>query len=122
MYLGTASSVFRTSDGGATWWPLASGFPIVKVTSVNLHRGARILRAATAGRGVWDLAVPITAPRVSGASLSGAVLTVNGTNFAPGSAIWLNGKALTTSFVNTGQLTAPVQAGTKEVEIGRAHV
>ena len=112
MYLGTASSVFRTSDGGATWWPLASGFPIVKVTSVNLHRGARILRAATAGRGVWDLAVPITAPRVSGASLSGAVLTVNGTNFAPGSAIWLNGKALTTSFVNTGQLTAPVPAGT----------
>ncbi|MGA3202760.1 MAG: hypothetical protein ABSF12_09725 [Bryobacteraceae bacterium] len=69
--------MFRSSDGGETWWPLASGFPIVEVTSVNLHRGARILRVATAGRGAWDLAVPTTAPRVSGASVSGAVLTVN---------------------------------------------
>ena len=111
MYLATASSVFRSSDGGANWWALASGFPIVDVTSINLHRGARILRAATAGRGAWDLAVPVTASHVSSASVSGAVLTVNGTNFASGSAIWLNGNALTTSFVNSKQLTATVAAG-----------
>jgi uncharacterized protein (TIGR03437 family) len=104
--------VFRSSGEGATWWPLALGFPIVEVTSVNLHRGARILRVATAGRGAWDLAIPITASRVSGASVTGAVLTVNGTNFAQGSAIWLNGNALTTSFVTTKQLTAAVPAGT----------
>jgi uncharacterized protein (TIGR03437 family) len=111
MYLGTESSVFRTSDGGATWWPLASGFPMVKVTSVNLHRGARVLRVATAGRGAWDLAVPTTAPSLSSASVSGSVLTVNGTNLAQGSAIWLNGTALTTLFVNSHQLTAAVPAG-----------
>lgn len=112
MYLGTDSSVFRSSDGGVTWWPLASGFPMVKVTSVNLHRGARILRVATAGRGVWDLAVPITASTVSSASVSGAVLTLNGTNFAQASAIWLNGKVLTTSFENSKRLTASIAAGT----------
>lgn len=111
-YLATDSSVYRSSDGGASWWPLASGLPMVNVTSINLHRGARILRAATAGRGVWDLAVPTTASRVSSASVTGAVLTVNGTNFVQGSAIWLNGTALTTSFVNTKQLAAAVPAGT----------
>ena len=106
MYLGTDSSVFRSSDGGATWWPLASGFPIVKVTSVNLHRGARILRVATAGRAVWDLAIPTTAPRVSSASLSGVLMTVNGTNFTASSTVMLNGNALTTFFLNSKQLAA----------------
>jgi uncharacterized protein (TIGR03437 family) len=114
MYLGTASSVFRTSDGGASWYPLASGFPLVNVTSLNLHRGARILRVGTTGRGIWDLAVPTTAPRLSGASLaaasSGYMLTVNGSNFTANSAIWLNGNPLTTSFSSGAQLTAAVPA------------
>ena len=115
IYLGTESLVFRSSDAGATWWPLASGFPIVKVTSVNLHRGARILRVATAGRAVWDLAVPVTAPRVSSASVSASMLTVNGRNFVQNSAIWLNGKALATSFVNSQQLTAAIPTGAMAV-------
>jgi uncharacterized protein (TIGR03437 family) len=111
MYLGTDTSVFRSSDGGATWWPLSSGFPMVKVTSVNIHRAARILRVATAGRGVWDLAIPVTAPRLTTASVAGATLTVNGTNFAQGASALLNGTVLTTSFVNSKQLTATVPAG-----------
>ncbi|HYW44878.1 MAG TPA: IPT/TIG domain-containing protein [Bryobacteraceae bacterium] len=112
MYLGTASSVFRSSDGGASWYPLASGFPLVNITSLNLHRGARILRAGTTGRGIWDLAVPTTAPRLSSASLtaasSGFKLTVNGSNFTANSAIWLNGNPLATSFSSSTQLTAAV--------------
>jgi len=112
MYLGTKSSVFRSSDGGATWWPLASGFPIVEVTSVNVHRSARILRVATAGRGAWDLAIPTTAPRISSASLtaakSGYLLTVTGSNFVPNSAVWMNGNPLTTSFESSTRLTATV--------------
>jgi uncharacterized protein (TIGR03437 family) len=114
LYLATDSSVYRSSDGAASWYPLASGFPLANVTSVNLHRGARILRAVTAGRGVWDLAVPITAPRLGSASLtaasSGYLLTVNGSNFAANSAIWLNGNPLTTSFSSSTQLTAAVPA------------
>jgi len=112
LYLATEASVYRSSDGGASWYPLASGFPIVNVTSLNVHRAARILRTTTIGRGVWDLAIPITAPRLSGASLtaasSGYLLTVNGTNFAPSSAIWLNGSPLPTSFAGSTQLTAAV--------------
>jgi uncharacterized protein (TIGR03437 family) len=114
LYLATVSSVYRSSDGGVSWYPLASGFPLVKVSSLNLYRGARILRAPTVGRSVWDLAVPTTAPRVSGASLaaaaSGFLLTVNGSNFASTSAIWLNGNALTTTFLSATQMTAAVPA------------
>ena len=112
MYLGTKSSVFRSSDGGGTWWPLASGFPIADVTSVNLHHSARILRVATAGRGAWDLAIPTTAPRVSSASLaaakSGYLLTVSGSNFTSNSAVWLNGTPVTTTFSKVTELTATV--------------
>jgi uncharacterized protein (TIGR03437 family) len=112
LYLATESSVYRSSDGGSSWYPLASGFPLVNVTSLNLHRGARILRATTAGRSVWDLAVPTTAPRLNSASLtaadSGYQLTVTGSNFAPNSAIWLNGSPLTTSSSGSTQLTAAV--------------
>jgi uncharacterized protein (TIGR03437 family) len=109
LYLGTDTAVFRSSDGGGTWYPLASGFPMSQVTDVELHRSARILRVATIGRGAWDLAVPLTAPLVSGASLmasgSGYQLTVNGTNFASNSQIWLNGKAVVTNFATSKQLT-----------------
>jgi uncharacterized protein (TIGR03437 family) len=49
---------------------------------------------------------------VSGASVSGAVLTVNGTNFVQGSAVWLNGSSLPTTFVSAKELTAVVPAGT----------
>jgi len=113
-YIGTESSVYRSSDGGATWYPLASGFPNVLVSSVTLHRAARILRVATIGRGVWDLAVPTSAPRVTGSSITangqGFLLTVNGANFTANSQIRLNGSTLATGFLSATQLTAQVTA------------
>ncbi len=114
LYVGTANSVYRSSDGGANWFPLAAGFPIVQVTSIQLQRAARILRAGTKGRGVWDLAVPINAPRASSATItssaSGYQITVNGTNFTSNSIVRLNGTPLLTSFVSATQLTAAAPA------------
>ena len=110
LYLGTDTAVFRSSDGGGSWYPLGAGFPLSQVTDVELHRSARILRVATIGRGAWDLAVSLTAPVVSSASLtasgSGYQLTVKGTNFASSSQIWLNGKAIATTYGSSKQLTA----------------
>lgn len=114
LYLGTDTAVFRSSDGGGAWYPLGSGFPMSQVTDVELHRSARVLRVATIGRGAWDLAVPLTAPLVSSASLtasgSGYQLTVTGTNFTSSSQIWLNGKAVATTYASTKQLTASLLA------------
>jgi len=114
LYMGTESAIFRSSDAGASWFPLASGFPMVQVDDIALQRAARILRVATAGRGAWDLAVPLIAPLPSSATLAGSgsseTLTVIGNNFAATSQIWLNGKALATTYLSAKQLTASVPA------------
>ena len=114
MYLATDLSVFRSSDGGAKWYPLASGLPFIDVSSLTFHHSARILRVTTIGRGLWDLAVPTTAPRLSNVSLSlaasGDTVTINGVNFDGNSVVRLNGANLATTLVSPTQLTAIVPA------------
>src|SRR4029077_4403414 len=47
--------------GGVIWSPLVQGMPRVPVVSLALNAPSRLLRAATAGRGMWDLhLVPVT--------------------------------------------------------------
>ena len=115
LYLSTDSSVFRSSDGEASWYPLASGFPFVNVSSITLHHASRTLRAGTIGRGAWDLAVPTTAPRVGSVSVAqavpGDVLTVNGVNFVSNSLVQMNGSPLASNFISGTQLTATVPPG-----------
>jgi hypothetical protein len=58
--------------------------------------------------------VPTTtsiSPTCVTAGSGGFTLTVNGTNFVSSSAVRWNGTALTTTFVSSSQLTAPVTAG-----------
>ena len=55
LYLGADTGVFVSTNGGASWLPLGTGLPRVPVYSLKLLRPARILRAATWGRSVWDL-------------------------------------------------------------------
>lgn len=54
-YIGSDIGVYRTIDEGFTWEQLGSGLPLTTVSSIRLHRPTRILRAATYGRGIWDL-------------------------------------------------------------------
>lgn len=55
LYAATDLGVFASSDGGATWGTLSTGLPNVAVLSLRLHEPSRTLRAATHGRGAWDL-------------------------------------------------------------------
>jgi len=70
LYVATDVGVFRSSDGGVTWSTLVSGLPRVAVLALRLHRPSRILRAATHGRGVWDLFVPVATFAFAPASLT----------------------------------------------------
>jgi photosystem II stability/assembly factor-like uncharacterized protein len=92
LYAGTDVGVYRTSDGGATWSPFGTGMPAVSVYDLRLLPDGSVVRAATHGRGIWELAVTdvdnsaplvaITAP----ATLSvarGSVLTFNGSVLDP---------------------------------------
>ena len=74
IYVGTDFGVLRSVDGGATWGTLDDlHLPNTAVTDLVLNTDARVLRASTFGRGVFELAQP-TVPVV-------AVNAENGLNF-----------------------------------------
>src|SRR4029078_11298202 len=58
IYAATDIGVYASTDGGANWLPLASGLPRVAVFDIGIQNPNRILRAATHGRGIWELLLP----------------------------------------------------------------
>ncbi|MBI4672008.1 MAG: DUF11 domain-containing protein [Chloroflexi bacterium] len=55
FYIGTDVGPFVTNNGGASWDPLGTGFPIVQTVTLDLDPWNRILAAGTHGRGAWRL-------------------------------------------------------------------
>jgi uncharacterized protein (TIGR03437 family) len=59
LYLATDLGVLTSAGYSGDWQVLGSALPNASVTSIRLHRGARTLRVATYGRGMWDLPLPL---------------------------------------------------------------
>jgi hypothetical protein len=59
-FIGTDIGVFRTTDGGINWLLFSDGLPNTAVYDLLLHAPARLLRAATHGRGLWERKLDIT--------------------------------------------------------------
>lgn len=57
LFAGTDVGVYRSTDGGAAWSPFGTGMPAVSVYDIQILSDGSILRAATHGRGIWELAV-----------------------------------------------------------------
>lgn len=55
VYAGTALGVYRTTNGGASWSRFGANMPLVNVKDLHLSADGKLLRAATYGRGVWEL-------------------------------------------------------------------
>jgi hypothetical protein len=56
VYVGTDLGVYRSTNGGGSWEPFSQGFPNVAVFDLALQKyasGAKVLVAATHGRGMW---------------------------------------------------------------------
>jgi hypothetical protein len=49
--------VYETRDAGATWTSFSAGLPNSLITDLVFHPHARVLRAGTRNRGVWELDV-----------------------------------------------------------------
>ena len=49
--------VYQSFNGGANWLPFANGLPNVLVTDLVYQPQARVLRAGTRNRGVWEIPV-----------------------------------------------------------------
>ncbi len=60
VYIGCQPGVFKSTDEGANWTAFNEGLPNTAIDDLQLHDGRRLLRAATSGRGVWE--IPIDAP------------------------------------------------------------
>jgi photosystem II stability/assembly factor-like uncharacterized protein len=57
VYVGADIGVWHTSDGGLNWRPLENGLPDAPVFDLQLHSSQRLLRAATHGRGVYEISL-----------------------------------------------------------------
>lgn len=122
LYVATDVGVFQTTNGGGTWSALGTGLPRVAVLSLKLREASRTLRAATHGRGVWDLLLPNLAgtpafvlssiqPFTAQAGASGFTLTANGKGFTASSVVRWNGSNRTTSCTLPTQCTANILTG-----------
>jgi len=56
LYSGTHLGVYESADGGATWTRFGAGMPLVNVTDLYVAPNSSRLRAATFGRGFWEMA------------------------------------------------------------------
>ncbi|HLK22603.1 MAG TPA: hypothetical protein VKT81_26840 [Bryobacteraceae bacterium] len=123
LYIGTDAGVMVTTNGGTSWSTLGSGMPKVVVEAVLLHRPTRTLRAATHGRGVWDILIPLPStsgsnnptltaltPSTANAGSKGLSLSVTGANFWNGSTLRWNGVNRTSKVVDATHLTAQISA------------
>jgi photosystem II stability/assembly factor-like uncharacterized protein len=54
VYIGCDRGVFFSPDQGNTWQAFSDNLPWTAVYDLHVHAGARLLRAATYGRGVWE--------------------------------------------------------------------
>jgi hypothetical protein len=73
IFAGTDIGVYVTQDGGNNWVPFGTGLPRVAVFDMQIQPTSRILRIATHGRGMWEIAVAAQA----GPSLTTQVSAAN---------------------------------------------
>jgi uncharacterized protein (TIGR03437 family) len=132
LYIATDAGVMITTDGGNSWSTLGQGLPKVAVLTLAMSRQARVLRAGSHGRSVWEIAIPLSSPSlqplidtITPATVdagSGAfVLSVAGSNLLPGTEVRWNGQARKTTFVDSGHVTAQITAD-DVATLGRAAV
>ena len=70
LWVGTDVGVYRSEDGGASWFPYTTGMPVAAVFDMDMQASQRILRVGTHGRGMYERLVDL--PVATQLSLVGA--------------------------------------------------
>jgi hypothetical protein len=58
IYTGADIGVWHSADSGLNWEPFENGLPDAPVFDLQIHPTQRLLRAATHGRGVYEISLP----------------------------------------------------------------
>jgi uncharacterized protein (TIGR03382 family) len=58
IFAATHLGVYRSTDGGASWARFGAGMPFVNVMDLYISPDGSLVRAATFGRGIWELTAP----------------------------------------------------------------
>jgi hypothetical protein len=61
IYVGTDIGVFSTTNSGQSWTKFSEGLPNCAINDMYIHSKARLLRAATHGRGMWERKIDVQA-------------------------------------------------------------
>lgn len=121
LYIATDVGVLVSTTGGSSWALAGNGMPKVVVLAVALHRPTRTLRAGTYGRGMWDLAVPLSGrssqpiisaitPTSANAGSASFTLQVSGSNFTSGTVLRWQGAVRPTTILDSGHIRATISA------------
>jgi photosystem II stability/assembly factor-like uncharacterized protein len=95
IYCGTDVGVYRSTDAGGSWSRFGTGLPAVSVDDLKALDDGSALRAATHGRGMWELTITgttnhrplasINTPTVLQSVQRGTTLNFNGDSSDPDS-------------------------------------
>ena len=75
LFAGTDVGVYESTNGGDTWSPYGVGLPALPVFDMAIPPGSNVLRIATHGRGLWQIAVPSPTLTVTKAGNGGGAVT-----------------------------------------------
>lgn len=92
IYCGTDVGIYRSTDGGLSWSTFGTGLPAVNVYDLQVARDGTKLRAATHGRGIWELIVTSPTNQEPVVSVSSTPAAVGGlVTVTAGASATLNG-------------------------------
>lgn len=94
VFCGTDVGVFRSTDQGESWTRFGTGLPASSVHDIRILEDGSIVRAATHGRGIWELEVPPPSNKPPVAAI-----------LIPGGAVPITSAALTVTKGQTLDLT-----------------
>ncbi len=80
LFCGTDVGVYRSTNQGVSWSKFGTGLPSVSVYDIRILPDGSVMRAATHGRGMWELQIPSNGNTPPTATLSQPASTVTVAN------------------------------------------